>query len=143
MQATIPLSDFDLSSFIDAIVTLCDGPELALPTVDDELAIYDPTTTMQKLESGQAVFARFTSGEGERFNLADGTQLELPDDFDGEGYFDDSACYGFVVRLADGHLTFESAVMRDEREETVVFEIDDSGPFEEVMVRFIESLRTS
>lgn len=140
MQITIPLKDFDLPRFIDAIAE----PELAFQFVEDGFAIYDPSTTpMQKLESGQAVFARFTSGEGESFNLADGTKLELPDDFDGEGYFDDSSCYGFVVRLADGHLTFESAVMRDEREETVVFEIDDGGPFEEAMIRFIESLRTS
>jgi len=117
---------------------------LAFQFVDDGYAIYDPTTTpMQKLESGQTVFVRFTSGEGENFQLADGTCLELPDDYDGEGYFDDSSCYGFMVRLADGQLKFESAVMRDEREETVVFEVDDGGPFEEAMIRFIESLRTS
>lgn len=144
MQATIPLNDFDLSRFMDAIVTLGDGPEFAFPVVDDGFAIYDPTTTtMQKLESGQSVFARFTSGEGESFNLADGTQLEPPDDYDGDGYFDELSCYGFVIRLADEQLNFTSAVMRDEREETVVFEVDDGGPFEEAMVRFIESLRTS
>jgi hypothetical protein len=140
MQATIPLKDFDLARFIAAI----EEPELAFQCVDDGFAIYDPSTTpMQKLESGQSVFARFTSGEGERFNLADGTQLELSDEFDGEGYFDDSSCYGFVVRLADGQLNFESAVMRDEREESVVFEVDDAGPFEAAMVRFIESMRSS
>lgn len=140
MQATIPLKDFDLAQFIAAI----EEPELAFQLVDDGYAIYDPTTTpMQKLESGQAVFARFTSGEGESFSLADGTRIELPDDFDGEGYFDDSSCYGYLVQLADRHLTFESAVMRDEREETVVFEVDDAGPFEEAMVQFIESLRAS
>lgn len=144
MKATIPLNDFDLPRFIDAIVTFCDEPELAFPIVDGDFAIYDPSTTpIQKLESGQAVFARFTSGQGERFNLADGTQLELPDDFDGDGYFDDSSCYGFVVRLAEGQLTISSAVMRDEREETVVFEVDDSGPFEAAMIHFIESLRAS
>ena len=144
MQITIPLNDFDLARFIAAIVTFSDGPDLAFQLVDEGFAIYDPTTTpMQKLESGQTVFARFTSGEGESFQLADGTQLELPDDFDGEGYFDDSSCYGFVVRLAYGHLTFTSAVMRDEREETVVFEVDDAGPFEAAMIRFIESLRAS
>lgn len=140
MQITIPLKEFDLPRFINAI----EEPELAFQFVDDGFAIYDPSTTpMQKLESGQTVFARFTSGEGERFNLADGTQLELPDDFDGEGYFDDSSCYGYLVRLADGHLTFESAVMRDEREETVVFEVDDAGPFEAAMIQFIESFRAS
>lgn len=143
MQATIPLKDFDLTRFIAAIVTFGDGPDLAFQFVDDGYAIYDPKTTpMQKLESGQAVFARFTSGEGESFSLADGTRLELPDDFDGEGYFDDSSCYGFVIRLADGQLTFESAVMRDEREETVVFEVDE-GPFETAMIRFIVSLRAT
>jgi hypothetical protein len=140
MQITIPLKDFDLARFIAAI----EEPELAFQFVDDGYAIYDPATTpMQKLESGQAVFARFTSGEGESFQLADGTRIELPDDFDGDGYFDDSSCYGFVVRLADGQLTFESAVMRDEREETVVFEVDDAGPFEAAMTRFIESMRSS
>lgn len=144
MQATIPLKDFDLARFIDAIVTFSDGPELAFQLVDEGYAIYDPSTTpMQKLGSGQTVFARFTSGEGESFNLADGTRIELPDDFDGEGFFDDSSCYGFMVRLADGHLTFESAVMRDEREETIVFEVDDAGPFEAAMIRFIESFRAS
>jgi hypothetical protein len=142
VRKTIPLDQFDLPSFIAAIVTLCDGPELALPVVDEGFAIYDPTTTpMQKLESGQTVFARFTSGEGERFNLADGTQLELPDDFDGEGYFDDSSCYGFVVRLADGHLTFRSAVMRSINDETIVHEVDDAGPFEAAMIQFINSMR--
>jgi hypothetical protein len=140
MKATIPLKEFDLPRFINAI----EEPELAFQFVEDGYAIYDPTTTpMQKLESGQAVFARFTSGEGERFNLADGTQLELSDDLDGEGYFDDSSCYGFVVRLADGQLTFESAVMRDEREESIVFGVEDAGPFEAAMIRFIESLRSS
>lgn len=140
MQATIPLNDFDLTRFINAI----EEPELAFQLVDDGYAIYDPSTTpIQKLESGQSVFARFSTGEGESFNLADGTQLELADDFDGEGYFDDSSCYGFVVRLVDGQLFFESAVMRDEREETVVFEVDNAGPFEEAMVRFIESFRAS
>jgi hypothetical protein len=140
MQTTIPLKEFDLSRFIKAI----EEPDLAFQTVDDGFAICDPSTTpMQKLESGQTVFVRFTSGEGDRFNLADGTQLELPDDFDGEGYFDDSSCYGFVVRLADGHLTFESAVMRDEREETVVLEVEDAGPFEAAMIQFIESMRAS
>jgi hypothetical protein len=140
MQITIPLKDFDLPRFINAI----EEPELAFQFVDDGFAIYAPSTTpMQKLESGQAVFVRFTSGEGERFQLADGTQLELPDDYDGEGFFDDSSCYGFVVRLADGQLFFESAVMRDEREETVVFEVDDAGPFEESMSRFVRSMRLS
>lgn len=144
MQITIPLNDFDLARFIEAIATFCDGPDLAFQLVDEGYAIYDPSTTpMQKLESGQAVFARFTSGEGEIFQLADGTRIELPDDFEGEGYFDDSSCYGFVVRLADGQLFFESAVMRDEREETVVFEVDDAGPFERPMIRFIESMRSS
>jgi hypothetical protein len=140
MQTTIPLKDFDLTRFINSI----EEPDLAFQFVDDGYAIYDPTTTpMQKLASGQAVFARFTSGEGESFQLADGTRLDLPDDFDGEGYFDDSSCYGFVIRLADGQLIFESAVMRDEREETVVFEVDDAGPFEAAMVRFINSMRAS
>lgn len=144
MQTTIPLNDFDLPRFIDAIATFCDGPDLAFQTVDDGFAIYDPLTTlMQKLEKGQVVFARFSTGEGENFQLADGTQIELPNDFDGEGYFDDSSCYGFVVRLADGQLKFESAVLRDEREETVVFEVDDAGPFEAAMIQFIESLRAS
>lgn len=140
MKATIPLNDFDLPRFINAI----EEPELAFQLVDEGYAIYDPSTTpMQKLESGQTMFAQFTSGEGESFSLADGTRIELPDDFDGEGYFDDSSCYGFVVRLTDGHLTFESAVMRDEREETVVFEVDDAGPFEAAMIQFIESFRAS
>ena len=140
MQTTIPLKEFDLPRFINAI----EEPELAFQCVDDGFAIHDPSTTpMQKLESGQSVFARFSSGEGGSFSLADGTRLELSDDFDGEGYFDDSSCYGFVIRLADGHLTFESAVMRDEREETIVFEVDDGGPFEAAMIQFIESLRTS
>jgi hypothetical protein len=140
MQATIPLKDFDLPRFINAI----EEPELAFQCVDDGFAIYDPKTTpMQKLESGKAVFARFTSGEGERFTLADGTQLELPDDFEGEGYFDDSSCYGLVIRLDNGQLIFTSAVMRDEREETVVFEVDDAGPFEAAMVRFINSMWAS
>ena len=144
MQATIPLNDFDLPSFIDAIVTLCDGPELAFPTVDDELALYDPSTTpMQILESGQAVFARLTSGEGESFDLADGTRLELPDNYDGDGFFDERSCYGFVVRLADGQLTFASAVMREVREQSIVHEVADSGPFEAAMVQFIESMRAS
>jgi hypothetical protein len=140
MQITIPLKDFDLTRFINAI----EEPELAFQFVEDGFAIYDPTTTpMQKLQSGQAVFARFSTGEGESFQLADGTRLELPEDFDGEGYFDDSSCYGFMVRLADGHLTFESAVMRDEREVTIVFEVDDAGPFEAAMIQFIESFRAS
>lgn len=144
MQATIPLNDFDLPRFIAAIVTFGDGPDLAFQTVDDGFAVYDPSTTpTQKLESRQAVFARFTSGEGESFQLADGTRLDVPVDFDGDGYFDDSSCYGFVIRLADGQLFFESAVMRDEREETVVFEVDDAGPFEAAMIRFIESFRAS
>ena len=144
MQATVLLKDFDLRRFIAAIVTFGDGPDLAFQFVDDGYAIYDPSTTpIQKLESGQSIFARFSSGEGESLNLADGTRIELPDDFDGEGYFDDSSCYGFVIRLADGNLMFESAVMRDEREETVVFEVDDAGPFEEAMVRFFESFRAS
>ena len=140
MQITIPLNDFDLTRFINAI----EEPELAFQFVEDGFAIYDPSTTpTQKLDSGQTVFARFTSGEGESFSLADGTRIELRDDYDGEGFFDDSSCYGFMVRLADGHLTFQSAVMRDEREETVVFEVDDAGPFEAAMIRFIESLRAS
>lgn len=140
MQATIPLKDFDLARFIAAI----EEPELAFQCVDDGYAVYDASTTpMHKLESGQSVFARFSTGEGENFQLADGTQLELPDDYDGEGYFDDSSCYGFVIRLADEQLNFTSAVMRDEREETVVFEVDDAGPFEAAMIRFIESLRAS
>jgi hypothetical protein len=140
MQATIPLSEFDLPRFIEAI----EEPELAFQCVEDGYAIYDPSTTpMQKLESGQDVFARFSTGEGESFHLADGSRLELPDDFDGEGFFDDSSCYGYVVRLADEQLNFTSAVMRDEREETVVYEVDDAGPFEAAMIRFIDSLRAS
>ena len=140
MQATIPLKDFDLARFINAI----EEPELAFQFVEEGYAIYDPSTTpMQKLESGQTLFARFSTGEGESFHLADGTQLELPEEFDGEGYFDDSSCYGYLVQLADGHLTFESAVMRDEREETVVFEVDDAGPFEAAMVQFLNSMRAS
>jgi hypothetical protein len=143
MQINIPLNDFDLPRFIEAIVTFCEEPELAFPTVDNGLAIHDASAPMQKLESGQSVFARFSSGEGESFNLADGTQLELPDDYDGDGYFDERSCYGFVVRLADGHLTFSIAVMREVREESVVHEVDDAGPFEAAMIRFIESLRAS
>jgi hypothetical protein len=140
MQITIPLNDFDLTRFINAI----EEPELAFQFVEDGFAIYDPSTTpMQKLESGKTVFARFTAGEGERFSLADGTRIELRDDYDGEGFFDDSSCYGFMVRLAEGHLTFQSAVMRDEREETVVFEVDDAGPFEAAMIQFINSMRSS
>jgi len=141
VKKTIPLDQFDLPSFIAAIVTFGDGPDFAFQFVDDGYAIYDPSTTpLQKLAGGQDVFARFSSGEGESFNLADGTRLDLPEDYDDEGYFDDSSCYGFVVRLADGQLTFESAVMRDEREETVVFEVDE-GPFEAAMIQFINSMR--
>ena len=140
MQITIPLKDFDLTRFINSI----EEPELAFQFVDGGYAIYDPTTTpIQKLESNHAVFVRFTAGEGESFQLADGSRIELPDDFDGEGYFDDSSCYGFVIRLADGQLIFTSAVMRDEREETVVFEVDDAGPFEGAMIQFLNSMRAS
>jgi hypothetical protein len=142
VRKTIPLDQFDLPSFIAAIVTLCDGPELALPVVDDGFAIYSPSTTaMQKLESGQTVFARFSSGEGESFNLADGNRLVLPDDYDGDGFFDECSCYGFVLRLTEGNVIVNSAVMRSINDETIVHEVEDAGPFEAAMIQFINSMR--
>ena len=146
----IPLRDFDLPQFIDAIVEFLGNPRFAFPVVDDGIADFGEDgfdedleeTPLERLQHGRILFAQFTRGEGNTYELADGTKLEVPDDYEGDGeFFDECSAYGFLLQVADGMLTIETAVLRDVTLENVVSEVDDAGIFEASMVRFIESMR--
>ena len=149
-KKTIPVHAFDLSRFIDAIVDFLGNPMFAFPVVDDGIADFGEDgfdddmeeTPLERLQNGRILFAKFTRGEGSSYELADGTKLEVPDDYEGEGeFFDECSAYGFLLRIADGMLTIESAVLRDVTLENVISEVDDAGIFEGNMVRFIESMK--
>ena len=146
----IPVCDFDLPHFIATIVHFMGNPMFAFPVVDDGIADFGEDgfdddmeeTPLERLQHGRILFAQFTRGEGSSYELADGTKLEVPDDYEGEGeFFDECSAYGFLLHVADGMLTIETAVLRDVTLENVVSEVDDAGIFEGNMVRFIESMR--
>ena len=146
----IPVRDFDLDRFIDAIVHFIGNPMFAFPVVNDGIADFGEDgfdedmeeTPLERLQHGRILFAKFTSGEGNSYELADGTKLEVPDEYEGEGeFFDECSAYGFLLRIADEMLTIEAAVLRDVTLENVVSEVDDAGIFEGNMVRFIESMK--
>ena len=149
-KKTIPVRDFDLPRLIETIVEFLGNPMFAFPFVDDGIADFGEDgfdddmeeTPLERLQHGRILFAQFTRGEGSSYELADGTKLEVPDDYDGEGeFFDECSAYGFLLQIADGMLTIETAVLRDVTLENVVSEIEDAGIFEGNMVRFIESMR--
>ncbi len=149
-KKTIPVHAFDLARFIETIVEFMGDPMFAFPVVDDGIADFGEDgfdddmeeTPLERLQHGRGLFAKFTSGEGNSYELADGTKLEVPDDYEGEGeFFDECSAYGFLLQVADGMLAIETAVLRDVTLENVVSEVDDAGIFEEPMVRFIESMR--
>ena len=146
----IPVDEFDLPRFIECVVEFLGNPMFAFPFVDDGIADFgedgfdDDTeeTPLDRLQHGRILFAQFTRGEGNAYELADGSKLEVPDDYEGEGeFFDECSAYGFLLQLTDGMLTIESAVLRDVTLENVVLAVDDAGIFEGTMVRFIESMR--
>lgn len=146
----IPVQDFDVSRFIDAIVHFIGNPMFAFPIVDDGIADFGEDgfdddmeeSPLDRLQHGRILFAQFTRGEGGSYELADGTKLEVSDDYEGEGeFFDECSAYGFLLQVADGMLTIEAAVLRDVTLENVVSEIEDAGIFEEPMVRFLTSMR--
>ena len=149
-KKTIPVRDFDLPRFIETIVEFLGNPMFAFPVVDDGIADFGEDgfdedmeeTPLERLQHGRTLFAQFTRGEGGSYELADGTKLEVPDDYEGEGeFFDECSAYGFLLQVADGVLTIETAVLRDVTLENVVSEVDDAGIFEGNMVRFIRSMK--
>ena len=149
-KKTIPLRDFDLPRFIKTIVHFIGEPRFAFPVVNDGIADFGEDgfdddmeeTPLERLQHGRILFAKFTSGEGNSYELADETKLEVPNDYEGEGeFFDECSAYGFLLRIADEMLTIEAAVLRDVTLENVVSEVDDAGIFEGNMVRFIESMK--
>ena len=146
----IAICDFDLPRFIETIVEFLGNPMFAFPVVDDGIADFGEDgfdddmeeTPLERLQHGRILFAQFTRGEGSSYELADGTKLEVPDEYEGEGeFFDECSAYGFLLQIVDGVLTIETAVLRDVTLENVVSEVDDAGIFEGNMVRFIESMR--
>ena len=146
----IPLRDFDLPRFIETIVNFMGDPMFAFPVVNDGIADFGEDgfdedmeeTPLERLQHGRTLFAQFTKGEGSSYELADGSKLEVPDDYEGEGeFFDECSAYGFLLQIVDGMMTIEPAVLRDVTLENVVSEIEDAGIFEASMVRFIESMR--
>ena len=146
----IPVRDFDLPHFIETVVEFLGNPMFAFPIVDDGIADFGEDgfdedmeeTPLERLQHGRSLFAQFTRGEGNTYELADGTKLEVPDDYEGEGeFFDECSAYGFLLQIADGMLTIETAVLRDVTLENVVSEVDDAGIFEGNMVRFIRSMK--
>ncbi len=150
MQITIPVRDFDLARFIDAIVHFMGNPMFAFPVVDDGIADFGEDgfdddmeeTPLERLQHGRILFAQFTRGEGITYELADGTKLEVPEDYEGEGeFFDECSAYGYLLQLTDGMLTIEAAFLRDVTLENVVSVVDEAGVFEGNMVRFIESMK--
>lgn len=146
----IPVRDFDLPRFIETTVNFIGNPMFAFPVVNDGIADFGEDgfeddmeeTPLERLQHGRILFAQFTKGEGSSYALADGTKLEVPDEYEGEGeFFDECSAYGFVLQIADGVLTIETAVLRDVTLENVVSEIEEAGLFEGNMVRFIESMK--
>lgn len=146
----LSVREFDVPRFIDTIVHFIGNPMFAFPVVNDGIADFGEdgfdddmeVTPLARLQHGRILFAQFTKGEGSSYELADGTKLEVPDDYEGEGeFFDECSAYGLLLQIADGMLTIEAAVLRDVTLENVVSEVDDAGIFEGNMVRFIESMR--
>ena len=146
----ILVRDFDLPHFIETIVHFIGNPMFAFPIVDDGIADFGEDgfdddmeeTPLERLQHGRILFAQFTRGEGNSYELADETKLEVPDDYEGEGeFFDECSAYGFLLQVVDGMLAIETAVLRDVTLENVVLAVDDAGIFEGNMVRFIESMR--
>lgn len=146
----IHLQDFDVARFIATIVHFMGDPMFAFPVVNDGIADFGEDgfdddmeeTPLERLQHGRTLFAQFTRGEGSSYELADGTKLEVPDDYDGDGeFFDECSTYGFLLQAADGMLAIETAALRDVTLENVVLAVDDAGIFEGNMVRFVESMR--
>jgi hypothetical protein len=150
-KQTVPLADFDLPRFIGTIVTFWGDHEAAFPLLENGFADFglgcldddaeDPgDEPLQWLQHGLTLFGQFTRSDDSTYSLADGTEIEVPEDDESE-FMDDSSTFGFLVNLADDVLTIQTAVLRDLTGECTVETVDHAGVFETNMVRFIRSMK--
>jgi len=165
MKATIPLNDFDLPRFIEAIVDFWKDEVPTMPAHEVAFAfvgedgfadfgtdcLWDEAVTvgdspLEWLQHGQTLFAQFTRRFDGEYELADGTTWEEPDDDeddDDDVYLDEHSTYGFLISLNGELIRIQSAMLRDITGECKVTPVKTAGPFEAAMVRFIDSLRAS
>lgn len=156
----IPVRDFDVARFIESVVEFWHGqvpsmPDhtVAFPIVQNGFADFGTDcleddadtvgdTPLEWLQHGLTLFAQFTRRFDGTYDLADGTTWEEPEDYENDDVFlDEHSTYGFLIALKGEVLSIRTAILRDLTGECVVRAVKTTGPFEEPMVRFIESMK--
>ena len=159
-KKTIPVRDFDLPQFISTFVKFWHGQvtsmpdhEVAFPIVQNGFADFGTDcleddadkvgdTPFEWLQHGLTLFAQFTRRFDGTYDLADGTVWQEPEDYEDDDVFlDEHSTYGFLTAVKGEVLSIQTAVLRDVTGECVVRTVKATGPFEEPMVRFIESMK--
>lgn len=149
---TIPLPSFDLARFVDAVVQLWGDAEVAFALVEGKYADFGTLclgdaadaagdTPLEWLNHGHTLFAQFARRDDDRYTLPGGEVLDVSDvGDDDDTLLDESSTYGLLVRVKDGQLRIESAVLQDGSGECLVTAVRDAGVFEEKMAGFVESM---
>ncbi len=161
MRRTIPIQRFDLARFIEIMVDFwkdeVSAHEAAFTFVGDTgLAafgtdcLWDEAETVGEgpldwLHHGKALFARFFRQFDGRYEGADGTTWDDPEDEENEESLHELSgfelgSYGFLVSLSGDRLSIQTAVLREVSGECRVTPVKTAGPFEKPMIQFIESM---
>ena len=133
------------------VVPWQDHDELTLP--DGREVEHVPGDPLQRLQAGFSLCAVFTSPENyRRLACADGDVIVVPD-FDEDNAAAPSSCeqrrlaertecgecknYAFLISLAGGRLTFQTALMTDANGDCAVEPVAEAGLADEPMIQFI------
>lgn len=151
-RRTTPIGLFDLARFVDAIVGLWGDPEVAFAFVEGKYADFGTAclgddaddagdTPLAWLHAGHTLFGQFARRDDNLYTLPGGDVLDVSDVGDEDDtLLDESSTYGFLVRVQDGQLRIESAVLQDGSGECLVAAVEDVGVFEEKMAAFVQSM---
>lgn len=148
---TIPAHSFDLSRFVETIVSFWGDQEVAFPLVENGFADFGTACLgddadragdhpLDWLRHGHTLFGQYTRRDVGRYDLADGGSID-PDQGDPEEtQLDESTTHGFLVSVKDGLVTIETAILSDVTGECRVYPVENAGVFENRMRRFVGSM---
>lgn len=152
-RRTIPIHQFDLAQFVDALVELWGDAEVAFPFVEGKhadfgtLCLGDAADTagdspLEWLAAGHTLFGQFARRDDCIYRLPGGIEVDVSDvDDDDDTDLDECSTYGFLVRLSSDELVIQTAVLSDSTGDCLVTAVKDAGLFETEMGAFIESLK--
>lgn len=133
------------------VVPWQDHDELTLP--DGQEVEHVPGDPLRRLQAGFSLCAVFTSPENHRrLACADGDVIVVPDFDEGNAALPRSGeqrrlaqrtecgeykSYAFLISLAEGRLTFQTALMTDVGGDCAVEPVAEAGLADEPMIRFV------